>query len=301
MKKKLILTVTAFMVLAAGSLVQAQTFTVLHKFNLKDGQNPQGALAQDKAGNLYGTTAYGGSYASGGQNIGNGTVFKLTPGGKETVLHSFSSGADGGSPYAGLIPDGQNNFYGVAYVGGDISCPDANQSGCGTIFRINTSGKLTTVHAFTGASNTPTDGQAPYAGLFRDKAGNLFGTTFWGGLSFALDSNGCGTVYEVNPNGVGIGLYSFECFLNSASDGWRPASSLVEDSAGNLYGTTELGGLVDCSSPFSNTGCGTVFELTPGSSGWTETILYKFTGGTDGSAPMAGLVIDSQGLSLIHI
>jgi uncharacterized repeat protein (TIGR03803 family) len=295
MRTKLILTVTAFMVLAAGSLVQAQTFTVLHKFNLKDGQNPQGALAQDKAGNLYGTTVFGGSYASGGQNIGNGTIFKLSPGGKETVLHSFSSGTDGGSPYAGLIPDGPNNFYGVAMVGGDLSCPSADLGGCGTIFKINTSGKLTTVHAFTGASNTPTDGQGPEAGLFRDKAGNLFGTTFWGGLSFAFDSNGCGTVYEVNANGVGMGLYSFECFLNSASDGWRPASSLVEDSAGNLYGTTELGGLVDCSSPFSNTGCGTVFELTPGSSGWTETILYKFTGGTDGSSPMAGLVIDSQG------
>jgi uncharacterized repeat protein (TIGR03803 family) len=100
----------AFMVLAAGSLVQAQNFTVLHKFNLKDGQNPQGALAQDKAGNLYGTTVRGGS-------IGNGTVFKLSAGGKETVLHSFSGRADGGSPYAGLIPDGQNNFYGLAFVG----------------------------------------------------------------------------------------------------------------------------------------------------------------------------------------
>jgi hypothetical protein len=75
MRTKLILTVTAFMVLAAGSLVQAQTFTVLHKFNFTDGQNPQGALAQDKAGNLYGTTVFGGSYASGGQDIGNGTVF----------------------------------------------------------------------------------------------------------------------------------------------------------------------------------------------------------------------------------
>jgi uncharacterized repeat protein (TIGR03803 family) len=300
MRTKLMSAISAFMVFAAVPFIHAQAFTVLHKFNLKDGQNPQGTLVQDKAGNLYGTTVFGGAFAKGGQDVGNGTVFKLAPSGQETVLHSFSGKTDGGNPYAGLTPDGHNNFYGVALVGGDLSCPQPGSGGCGAVFKIDTSGRLTTVHDFTGAFNAPTDGQSPDASLFKDKAGNLFGTTVWGGLSFAFDSNGCGTVYEVNANGKESALYSFQCFLNSATDGWRPESTLVEDSAGNLYGTTFIGGLVNCTGPFSNTGCGTVFKLTPGKltpggSGWTETVLYRFTGGTDGSYPNAGLVIDSQG------
>lgn len=296
MKEKSIFVVVMSMILGAASWMQAQSFTVLHEFNLKDGQVPNGALVQDADGNLYGTTVWGGKYATGGENVGWGTVFRLSPNGTETVLHSFSDQADGANPYAGLLAVGSDSLYGLSFVAGDLSCPDESQgSGCGTIFKIDKGG-MATLYQFKGAFNTPPDGQQPYATLFKDSAGNLFGTTITGGITTCPgETDGCGTVFEFDSTGTEQLLYSFLGFSGSNSDGWFPESSLVEDSKGNLYGTTFIGGLIDCNSPSTNTGCGTVFELSPNGSGYTETVIYKFTGESDGLYPGTGLVIDSDG------
>ena len=292
MRTKVVCALGAFVIFAAVSFIEAQTFTVLHRFHLKDGQAPQGTLIRDSAGNLYGTTVFGGSTATGGQS-GYGTAFRLNSNGKETLLHSFSGQSDGATPYAGLTADA-GSLYGTAYSYGDVNCPSTGQGGCGTVYRIDTAGQLTVVHTFTGAFNTPTDGTYPYVSLLKDKSGNLFGTTSQGGIS-CFDTDGCGVVFELTSTGTESVLYSFVAFSNAAADGGVPMSSLVEDAAGNLYGTTFFGGLLSCNSQSPNTGCGTVFELSPSSSGWTETVLYRFTGNSDGGAPMAGLLIDPQG------
>jgi uncharacterized repeat protein (TIGR03803 family) len=195
MKGKSIFAVVILMILGAASWMQAQSFAVLHEFNLKDGQVPNGALVQDADRNLYGTTVWGGAYATGGENVGWGTVFKLSPSGTETVLHSFSDQQDGANPYAGLLA-GSDSLYGLSSVAGDLSCPDTSQSsGCGTIFKIDKAG-LTTLYQFKGAFNSPPDGQQPYATLFKDSAGNLFGTTITAGITTCPgETNGCGTVF----------------------------------------------------------------------------------------------------------
>jgi uncharacterized repeat protein (TIGR03803 family) len=137
---------------------------------------PFAGLILDKAGNLYGTTAYGGA-------SGLGTVFKLDTSGNETVLHGFTgTGGDGANPYAGLIMDKAGNLYGTTGYGG--------ASGAGTVIKLDTSGNETVLHSFTGY---PSDGATPFAGLIMDKAGNLYGTTISGG---AFDA---GTVFKLVP------------------------------------------------------------------------------------------------------
>jgi uncharacterized repeat protein (TIGR03803 family) len=291
MRAKTLSAVGAFAVLVISPVMHAQTFSVIHKFHLKDGQAPQGTLVRDSAGNLYGTTVSGGSTSDGRQNSGYGTIFKIDTQGHETVLHSFLDQSDGASPYAGLTIDG-DSLVGAAYTGGDnADCP----GGCGTVFKLARSGRKELLHAFTGAFNSPTDGAYPYASLLRDRSGNLFGTTSQGGIS-CFDTEGCGVVFEVNPSGSETVLYSFLAFNDSASDGGVPQSGLVEDAAGNLYGTTVFGGTLSCNSLHPATGCGTVFELSHNSSGqWTETVLYRFTGNADGGEPNSGLTIDSEG------
>jgi uncharacterized repeat protein (TIGR03803 family) len=285
----------AAIILALSLSLQAQTFKALYKFTLKDGQDPTGVLVEDPSGNLYGTTVFGGSTATGGENIGYGTIFRLSTSGQETVLHNFTGKADGRNPYAGLTADGQGNFYGAAYFGGIASCPQADGGGCGTAYKLDSTGRFTVGYSFKGPFHNPPDGYGPYESLYRNSAGRLFGTTLMGGNTFAFESDGCGVVYELNSKDQENVLYSFDCTTDPTADGWHPESSLVEDANGNLYGTTAWGGLTNCNSPFENTGCGTVFELSHGSSGWTETVLYRFRGESDGSFPEAGLVMDSDG------
>ena len=141
------------------------------------------------------------------------------------------------------------------------------------------SGTESALYSFAGGS----DPKLPYAGLIFDKAGNLYGTTEFGG------TNGQGTVFEITPTSSGwteTVLYNF----TGSADGGQPYASLIFDSAGNLYGTTNFGGSSNC-----NMGCGTVFKLTPGSGGWTESVLYTFTGGNDGREPYARLRFDAAG------
>jgi uncharacterized repeat protein (TIGR03803 family) len=244
--------------------------TVLYGFTGSDGTNPAAGLnpvaglIADAAGNLYGTTEFGGGAS--GCSGGCGTVFKVTPSGTETVLHSFT-GSDGASPVAGLIADAAGNLYGTTELGGGtIGC----SGGCGTVFKVTPKGVESVLYSFKGGS----DGANPFAALIADAAGNLYGTTFFGGAS------GKGTVFKLTPSGAESVLYSF----TGENDGANPLTGLIADAAGNFYGMTNNGG----------TGMyGTVFKLTPKGK---LTVLHSFAGGTDGAFPGLGsLIADVSG------
>jgi uncharacterized repeat protein (TIGR03803 family) len=267
--------------------------TVLYSFTGTngDGYAPAAVLIMDSTGNLYGTTGRGGSVLSDG-----GTVFKLDPSGKETVLYSFTNtNGDGAYPVAGLIMDSAGNLYGTAENAGQFSaqCPGFVGPdvlfGCGTVFKLDPSGKETVLYSFT---NTNGDGANPAAGVIMDSAGNLYGTTLVGG------SAGGGTVFKLDPSSHETVFYSFTL---TNGDGANPAAGMIMDSAGNLYGTTALGGLTGNCPPNFNiyqpvptpAGCGTVFKLAPSGK---EAVLYGFTGTNgDGANPAAGVIIDSAG------
>jgi uncharacterized repeat protein (TIGR03803 family) len=223
-----------------------------------DGANPRASLVRDSAGNLYGTTFFGGA-------SGAGTVFEVGTTGKETVLYSFKNGADGGYPWAGLVRDLAGNFYGTAVSGG--------ASNFGVVFKLDKTGKETVLHSFAGGS----DGMFPASGnLVRDSAGNLYGVTPAGGVP------GYGMVYKVAKTGHETVLYTF----TGQADGGDPVGGLARDSAGNLYGTTNY------SNFGGNAGYGGVFELSPGGQ---LSVLYNFTGKADGAPTYSTLLRDSAG------
>jgi uncharacterized repeat protein (TIGR03803 family) len=203
------------------------TETVLHVFPKtgSDGQTPYAGLIQGSDGNLYGTTYFGGA-------SGLGTVFKVTPSGTETILHSFSGGSDGEHPYAGLIQGSDGNFYGTTYQGGI--------SGYGTVFKLTPSGTETVVYTFAGGSS---DGASPEAGLIQGGDGSLYGNTLQGG------AGNFGTVFKISPIGTETILHAFA----GSSDGANPSANLVQGSDGNLYGTADSGGAK---------GYGTFFKVT---------------------------------------
>ena len=237
--------------------------SILYSFAAgNDGRRPEAGLVRDKNGNLYGTTNQGGS-------ADQGTVFKLAPDGTESVLHTFTGGSDGGFPQANLIIDKQGNLYGTATQGGS-GC----DIGCGTIFEVAADGSFTTLHAFAGAS----DGEYPMSWLVADAKGNLYGTAAAGG------AHGFGTVFRLSARGTLKVLYAFQ----GGTDGGGSQAGLIRDSAGNLYGTTRNGGGTGCGTG----GCGTIFKLSPGGS---ETVLYAFSGGSDGAEPYGGVVADVSG------
>jgi uncharacterized repeat protein (TIGR03803 family) len=238
------------------------TETVLYNFSYinGDGATPLASLIRDAAGNLYGTTSYGGPTS-------NGVVFKVDASGTETVLHNFAGGTkDGCIPEAGLVRDATGNLYGTT--------SGCGADGYGTVFKINKSGKKTVMHSFSGA---PNDGANPYYGasLITDAKGNLYGTTFQGGAF------GQGTVYEVSASGKEKILHSF---AGGTADGCLPDGAVTMDKNGNLYGTTEL-----CGSASQ----GTVWKL---SKSGKETVLHNFEGyPADGSNPQAGVILDAKG------
>jgi uncharacterized repeat protein (TIGR03803 family) len=251
----------------------AQTFTELYPFNskgdLSDGGWPEAGVTRDAAGNLYGTTFFGGTGA--GCDIyfgGCGTVFKVDTSGTETVLHSFGAAGspDGANPTARLVPDASGNLYGTTAYGGKY--------GFGVVFKIDAAtGNETILHYFAGG----TDGANPNAGVVRDAAGNLYGTTRYGGKG--CYGRGCGTVFEISATGQETILYRFGDFPDGAS----PLGGVALDSSGNIYGTTWLGGVYSL---------GTVFRLD--SSG-QETVLHSFAGASDGANPIGGPVLDKAG------
>ena len=254
--------------------------TVLYSFcphfdNCPDGQLPQAGLVFDQKGNLYGTTSAGGTHCG-----GCGTVFKLTPKGEETVLHSFGVGSDGFDPRAGLVFDQKGNLYGTTFSGG--------AHGDGIVFKLTPNGKETVLYSFCGRTNC-TDGGYSAAGLVFDQKGNLYGTTTGGG------AHGEGVVFKLTPTGKETVLYSF-CRKTNCTDGASPIAGLIFDQKGNLYGTTVRGGLhnVECTNTSDKT-CGVVFKLTPKGE---EIVLHSFcaqTNCTDGDGPSAGLVFDQKG------
>ena len=248
---------TVFQITASGALITLHYFT-----GGGDGGYPVAGLVQASDGNFYGTTQQD------GLDFG-GTVFKITPSGTFTTLYNFCSQAsctDGAYPEGALIQASDGDFYGTTYYGGANCTP----LGCGTIFKINSSGTLSTLHSFDSI-----DGEYPQAGLIQATDGNFYGTTWAGGAT------GHGTIFKCTPSGTLTTLHSFD-----GSDGSEPVAALLQATDGNFYGTTLGGG----SSPN-----GTIFQST--SSG-TLTTLYSFCSENncaDGANPNAALLQASDG------
>ena len=248
------------------------TEKVLWSFgNGTDGAQPYAGLIFDPAGNLYGTTDLGGAF-------GYGTVFELSPGAggtwTEKVLHSFNNdGTDGIEPLAPLIFDAAGNLYGTTYQGGAYNS-------YGTVFELSPAGGGTWTEKVLHSFGSGMDGEISYGGLIFDAAGNLYGTTAYGG------TNDLGTVFELTPAAGGTWTEKVLHSFGSGTDGTYPWAGLIFDAAGNLYGTTSGGG----------TAGGTLFELTPAGGGtWTEQVLHNFGNGTDGVTPQASLIFDGAG------
>jgi len=237
---------TVFKISPSGTLTTLYAFC--SQSGCADGAFPQAGLVQGTDGNFYGTTQYGGINNC---YIGCGTVFKITPIGRLTTLHSFcplgGDCTDGSNPVAGLVQGTDGNFYGTTANGGPNTCYDQSHErsvSCGTVFKITPTGALTTLHSFDS-----TDGGIPSAGLVQATDGNFYGTTLYGGAKGAND----GTIFKITPSGKLTTLYSF-CSQSDCTDGSQSYASLVQDTSGIFYGTTASGGLGD----------GTVFSLSVG-------------------------------------
>jgi len=228
-----------------------------------DGSGPT-SLIQGSDGNFYGTTANGGRF-------GQGTFFRVTPAGAETVLYSFVGGPGDGSNPEGVIQGSDGNFYGATSGGGNGQC----QLGCGTAFKITPDGAETVLYFFTGM----TDGGSPNE-LIQGADGNFYGTAAFGGVVSGLcGQSGCGVVFRLTPAGEETVLYSF---TGGATDG-AVAASLIQGSDRNFYGVTAYGGSANA---------GTIFKVTVAG---TETVLHAFAGGSDGAAPQTPLLQGHDG------
>ena len=241
----------------------AQTLTTLHNFagQPSDGAVPYAKLVRGTDGNFYGTTH------SGGTN-GDGTVFKMTPSGTVTILHSFTAQGDGTNPAAGLIQARDGNFYGTTNGNSSGQCAAGN---CGTVFKITPGGSFTTLHIFRPGQN---DGGYPEDALIQASDGNFYGTTYGGGSS-GCD---CGTVFKMTSSGTVTILYHF----TGGTDGEQPYAELIHASDGNFYGTAQNGGFY---------GYGTVFKITPSGA---LTSLHSFNV-SDGRNPSTGVVQGTDG------
>lgn len=245
--------------------------SVLYSFTGgNDGFGPGSALTIDSRGVLYGMTPDGGEFSA-------GTVFALLPNSTTTwaliTIHSFTGGDDGATGSLGpLLIDGAGNLYGVTELGGT--------QGFGTVFKMAPAGihwNFTTLYAFNGQP----DAGFPYGGVILDGAGNLYGTTYFGGV------NGVGSVYELSAGMNGWQesvLYSFK----GGRDGSLTTTTPIFDAVGNLYGTTSTGGKVSCD-------CGTVFKLARVNGKWQESVAYRFQSAPDGANPSYGLTLDQAG------
>ena len=312
---------TVFEVTGGGAL------TTLYTFNITNGADPAGGVVEGTDGNFYGTTSQGGSGSGCLYNGPCGTVFKITPEGSLTTLYNFSAGSNGANPGAGLVQGTDGDFYGTTGNNGVVAPPSGC---CGTIFKITASGALTTLYGFSGSdgsmpasalvqgidgnfygttskggaysngtvfSITPTgtlvplhsfcaqispcpDGLNP-GDLVQGTDGNFYGTTYGGGASAV----GGGTVFEITTTGTFTTLYSF-CSLTNCTDGSSPVGTIIQGSDGNFYGTTAYGGRGVC----GDSGCGTIFKITPSGN---LTTLYNFCSQAncaDGNTPETALL-----------
>ncbi len=260
-------TVVLLLSCAALSTVSiAQAFKTLVNFDGTHGGVPYDTLVQDAGGNLYGTAYSGGSY-------NRGTVFKVTPQGTLTALHSFKGQpSDGSYPYGRLLHATDGNYYGTTTMGG------TNDQG--TVFKMTAAGAVTILHSFCAQSGCA-DGSHPTAGLVEGRDGNFYGTTLYGGSAFC--GFGCGTVFKINLYGILTTLYRF-CSSQTCTDGVSPRAALALGSDGNFYGTTYAGGAYDQ---------GTVFKITLEG---TVTILHNFSGKpNDGTSPYGAVLQGDDG------
>jgi uncharacterized repeat protein (TIGR03803 family) len=277
------LTALGFVLVCSGSAYASSSKEeVLFRFNgTTDGYNPQGTLIADNAGNLYGTTEYGGGSFY-------GTIFELSPPSVEggawthTVLYTFNNHGDGARPTDGLIFDGKGNLYGTT--------GDSAAGGFGEIFELSPPAvpgnpwTETVLYSFQGKH----DGAYPRGGLLFDEKGNLYGTSAY-------------TVFKLRPPTQSGGAWTFvrlHIFFSFTSDGFSSQAGLVRDQHGNLFGTTLWGGFPN-NPNCGSLGCGTVFELSPpasGGGGWAEQVIHTFgESSTDGFDPEAGLALDADG------
>lgn len=280
---------TVFEISPPKSLGGQWTRTVLHRFEAAaDGQGVVSVLTLDTAGNLYGATSGGGSHSV-------GVIFELVPPSSpgsswtENILHSFDS-TDGKNPYGGVIFDKQGNLYGT--TDGDFN------GNYGNVFQLSPPASLgqpwteTILYQFQGT----TDGCGPQGKLLLGKDGSLYGTAVQCGGTQGNCFFGCGTIFKVSPPAQqGDPWTETTLFQFHGADGEYPKNGLAHDAAWNLYGATSYGGNCDAGLP---PGCGEVFELSPptkAGQAWTESIVYNFTNGSDGSAPQAGVIVDNAG------
>lgn len=264
------------------------TQRLLYSFSASDGSAPTPGLVQDKAGNLYGVTDYGGS----GRNCtqGCGVVFELVKGKgglwTEKTLYNFQGDPDGAIPNGALTLDAKGNLYGTTWAGGTgTQC----LAGCGTVFEVQKvaggNWKEKTLYSFLANP----DGAHPWAvkPVF-DASGNLYGTTYYGG-DYTNCTYGCGTVFELSPVGKDLWAEKVIHTFTAVPDGSLPVQGVVIDAFGNLYGVAPYGGdNTNCTY-----GCGIAYELSAGS--WAETILHEFEANSDGSIPTATPVLDTTG------
>ncbi len=241
---------------AFAACAQAQTYNlrVIHRFSgaPNDGYNSPGGVQFDSAGNLYGSTRAGGTY-------NDGVIFKIAKDGTETILYSFTGGADGDGPERVTVDPATGDLYGISYFDGEY---------CGQIFKLSAAGVFSVLHVF----DCPSSGYGPNSPLLRDRQGNLYGTIEYGGKGTK------GTIFEYGADGNFTVLHTF-----NGSDGYQPMGGVIRDQAGNLYGVTSFGPGTD--------GGGSVYKLAPDG---TFTTLYTFTNGTDHSSPTT-LVGDRSG------
>jgi len=308
------------------STAHANPYRIVHAFTATDGVNPYGGLVMDAAGNLYGTTRWGGNgtLCYGG---GCGTIYKITPEGDESIVYNFAGGPnDGREPLDTLAMDASGNLYGTTNLGGGTGC---GGNGCGSAFKVAPDGTETILHRF---AEDGIDGVRPVNGVVVDAKGNVYGTAYsggayGGGVAYWIKPNGREIVLHafgntgdwVNPNSlvrsktgdfVGTtdaadgctticgsvfsltraGGYSILHSFTPGTDGAAPNGGVIFDPSGNMYGTTRSGGTVGCGGIY---GCGTVYKLTPAG---VETVLYSFTtAAADGRFPVGGLVRDKDG------
>jgi uncharacterized repeat protein (TIGR03803 family) len=250
-----------------------------------DGAVPEGQLVKDDAGNLYGTTESGGA-------LGYGSIYELTAGGVETILYSFTGGADGWSPSGTMLRDGNGYLIGTAAGGGSEGGNCAFINGCGTAWVLSPTGKLRVLYTFTGES----DGATPAGGLIRGATGIFYGTAEYGGsttgacVAQSVTQFGCGVVFQLDRDGTYTVLHTF----SGGSDGQWPMAPLVLDASGNLYGTTLYGGSTSaaCTSQGFN-GCGVAFKVDATGQ---ESVVYAFNGTPDAAWPLENdLTLDAAG------
>lgn len=253
--------------------------TVLYSFHGFDGSEPRGTLVFDSNGNLYGTTTFGGLSTC---FSGCGVVFKLAPTASGpwtlTLLHRFSGGVDGRGPESGVVFDSAGNLYGTTEFGG-FTGKGCESASCGVAYELSPTTKGPWKESILHEFKLQADGGYPIGGPILDSAGNIYGTTEFGG------TYGVGVVYELSRS---AGVWSeTELFSFNSTDGGEPWAGVVFGSNGNLYGVTYNGGTDDG---------GVVYELTPGSSGWTQSVLYDyFSGGDAGAAMFSPVLVDHSG------